>query len=117
MKKLIILVTLFAVQFKASAQTSIKVILNTNVKIDTVSIIDISQKEIHNFPFKDTINFKFNKQYVDCYNVRYFTKGKMYWKQIWLDAGNVTIKAHIDSTNLVIDTILNSPVYYSVINY
>jgi len=81
-------------------------------------MIDISQKEFHNFPFKDTVNFKFTKQNVDCYNVRYSVKNKIYWKQLWLNAGNITIKAHLtDTAHLAIDTVINSPVYYSVIDY
>ena len=109
---------LLAVQFTAAAQTGIRVIIKSNVKIDSLSVIDISQKEFHSFPFKDTINFKFNKQTIDCYNVRCSVKGKTHWKQLWLNANNVTIKAHFtDALQLVIDTVLNSPVYYNVIDY
>lgn len=117
MKNFFVIIVSLAIQFKAIAQTSIKVISKPNLKIDSVSIIDISQKEYHNFPYSDTLNFRFDKQNIDCYNLRYFVKGKLYWKQLWLDAGNVTIETHTDSAHLIIDTVINSPAYYNVINY
>lgn len=36
----------------------------------------------------------------------------MYRQQIWLDKGNIIIQAHLDTSNLVIDTVINSPFYY-----
>ncbi|HTE00945.1 MAG TPA: TlpA disulfide reductase family protein [Mucilaginibacter sp.] len=117
MKTLIILITCLTIQFNALAQTTIKIILKTNVKVDSVSVIDASQKEFHAFLIKDTLDIRFNKQNIDLYNIRYTVKDKIYWKQVWLNAGNVTIKAHTDTPNLIIDTVINSPIYYSVINY
>lgn len=117
MKSLIIFLIFITAGFCATAQTNIKIILETNLKIDRVDAFDISQKEIYDFKYKDTLNIKFNKQNIDLYNIRYFSDGKMYRKQLWLDTGNITIKAHTDSSNLVIDTVINSPVYYDVISY
>lgn len=85
--------------------------------MDSVNAFDVSLKESHSFKYKDTLNIRFNKQNIDLYNIRYFVKGKMYRQQVWLDTGNITIKAHTDKSNLIIDTVINSPVYYSVINY
>ena len=31
-----------------------------------------------------------------------------------MDTGNVIVKTHIDSSNLIIDTVINSPIYYKV---
>lgn len=39
----------------------------------------------------------------------------MYRKQIWLNNGDLVIKAHITNNDLVIDTVMNSPIYYKAI--
>jgi Thioredoxin-like len=117
MKNLIILIACLTIQLSAIAQTNIKIILKTDLQIDSVDAFDVSFKEFHTFKFRDTLNMHFNKENIDLYNIRYFVKGKMYRQQIWLDTGNIIIKGHTDKLNLVIDTVINSPVYYSVINY
>ena len=118
MKNLLAGIFLLVTPFSLIAQTAITVIIKTNVKIDSVSIVDISQQEFHNLPYKDTLTFNFHKNNVDCYNIRCDVKGKIYWKQVWLNNGNVTVKAHLNgASELVIDTVLNSPVFYSVIEY
>ncbi len=102
-----------------SGQTEIQLILNgaENHRIDKVDAFDLSQVEIYKYKFKDTLLLRFKKNNIDCYNIRYHENGKMYRQQIWLDPGNVTIKAHIDGDNLVIDTVLNSPFYYQVADF
>lgn len=117
MKNLVILISVLILQLNATAQTNIRIILKTDLKIDSVNAFDVSFKESHSLKYKDTLDIRFNKQNIDLYNIRYFVNGKMYRQQIWLDTGNITIKAHTDKSNLIIDTVVNSPVYYSVINY
>jgi peroxiredoxin len=117
MKNLIILIAGIILQLNAIAQTNIRIILRTDLKIDSVNAFDVSFKESHSFHYKDTLDIRFIKQNIDLYNIHYFVKGKMYRQQVWLDTGNITIKAHTDKSNLIIDTVINSPVYYSVINY
>jgi hypothetical protein len=117
MKNLIILITLITIQLSAVAQTNIKIILKTDLKIDKVDAFDVSQKEIHDFSYKDTLDIKFDKQNIDLYNIRYFVGDKMYRQQIWLNPGNVLIKAHTTISDLIVDTVINSPVYYDAINY
>lgn len=102
-----------------SGQTEIQLILKgaENHRIDKVDAFDLSQVEIYKYKFKDTLLLRFKKNNIDCYNIRYHENGKMYRQQIWLDPGNVTIKAHIGEDNLVIDTVLNSPFYYQVADF
>lgn len=117
MKNLVFFITCMFLGITSSAQTNIRLIIKSNQKIDSVGIIDISQKEFYQCPFKDTIDFRFNKNNIDLYNIRYFISGKLHRKQLWLDTGNVTVKAHTADDDLVIDTALSSPVYYDVITY
>lgn len=106
------IVALLAIHFEVAAQTNIQLVLATDKQIDKVDVFDLSQKEIYSFPYKDTLSFHFKKTNIDCYNIRYHEKGKMYRQQIWLDSGNIIIKSHIDDDKMVIDTVINSPMYY-----
>ena len=101
------------------AQTNIQIITKDLLsrKIDQVEFFDLSQKEFYTFPYQDTLNVTFLKKHADCYNIRYHTEGKMLRQQIWLDPANIVIKAHLDTQRLVIDTVINSPMYYDVINF
>lgn len=86
-------------------------------KIDKVEIFDLSQKEFYTFPYQDTIHVAFFKENADCYDIRYHTGGKMLRQQIWLDAANIVIKGHLDTQRLVIDTVINAPLYYEVLDF
>ncbi|MBC8014836.1 MAG: redoxin domain-containing protein [Sporomusaceae bacterium] len=41
----------------------------------------------------------------------------MYQQQIWLDTGNIVIKSHLAGDNLIIDTVINSPIYYKAMDF
>ena len=76
MRNLIILITCLFFQLTSVAQTNIRIILKTHLKIDSINAMDISQTEFHSSLFKDTIDLKFNKHNIDLYNIRYFVEGK-----------------------------------------
>lgn len=59
----------------------------------------------------------FAKSNIDCYNIRYMIGTKTLREQIWLNPGNPKIIAHLDSTKLTIDTILNSASYSELLNF
>ncbi len=98
------------------AQTTIRVVFKNPhaAKISQVDIFDLSQKEFHTAAYQDTVTLHFTKTNIDCYNIRYHENGKKYYSQVWLEPGNVTILAHIDSARLVIDSVINAPFYYKV---
>lgn len=110
-----------AVSFSAVlfSQTKIQIITKDLLsrKIDKVEFFDLSQKEFYTFPYQDTIHVAFFKENADCYNIRYHTQGKMLRQQIWLDAANIVIKGHLDTQRLVIDTVINAPLYYEVLDF
>jgi peroxiredoxin len=117
MKNLVLFITCIFLGLTSIAQTNIRLIIKSDHKIDSIGMIDISQTEFHQNSFKDTVNFSFNKNDIDLYRIRYFINGKMYWNLLWLNSGNIAIKAHTDNTTLIIDTVLNSSAYYDAIAY
>jgi len=116
MRFLVIIAFVFCFGAPATGQTVIQLVLKNSTahKIDKVDAFDLSQKEIYDQPYRDTVVFNFKKTNIDCYNIRYHENGKMFRQQIWLDSGNVKIEAHITGKELVIDTVINSPFYYKV---
>lgn len=109
----IIFLYLFVFQSVAFSQTVIHLSLkNTNREITKVDIFDLSQTSIHDLEYKEQLEVRFKQKNIDCYNIRYHEGNKMYRQQIWLDTGDIYIKAHISGDELVIDTVLNSPTYY-----
>lgn len=109
-----LLFVLLGISFSLTAQTSITVIIKTDKVIEKADAFDLSQKEYLKAAYKDTLFFRFHKNQVDCYNLRYFEGGKAYSAQLWLNNGDITIYAHPGDRQLVIDSVMNSPFYYYV---
>ena len=114
MRPLKFLSALLLLNLQAVGQTSIKVVIKSlsDHKIDKIDIFDLSGVEVYEYKYNDTIIANFKKTTIDCYNLRYFENEKMFRQQLWLDTGKITIKAHIDSSKLIIDTVINSPMFY-----
>lgn len=102
--------------FKVIGQTNIQLIVkNTGGHtIDKISVFDMSGKEVYELKYKDTVNIHFSEMNIDCFNIHYFEKEKMFRQQVWLDTGNIKIESHIDFGKLIIDSVFNSPMFYSV---
>lgn len=100
-------------------QTNIQVVLHNSKghKIDKVDAFDFSSVEKYNYIYKDTLNLRFKKTNIDLYNIRYYENGKMFRQQMWLDTGNIIVSAHIDSSKLIIDTVINSPMFYRYLEF
>lgn len=119
MRQLKYIAAFLALSLQSFGQTNIQIVIKNdgNHKIDKVDVSDLSQKEVFKIPYNDTLNFVFNKQNIDCYNIRYHENGKMYRQQIWLNSGQIKIEAHLDSSELQIDSVYNSPIYYEHLNF
>ena len=117
MKRGRLVICMLALHFHAVSQTSIQLIVKNigQHKIDKFDAFDLSENEIYSPAYKDTIILHFNNKKIDCFNLRYHDHDTMFRQQIWLDTGVIKIEAHINSTNLVIDTVINSPMYYKKI--
>lgn len=117
MKYCKLLIALLVFNLDVIGQTTIRLVMNTDKKIDKVDVFDLSQQEFYSHPYKDTLSFQFKKNSINCYNIRYNEKGKLYRQQIWLDTGDIQINARLDDDKLLIDTVVNSPMYYKVMDF
>lgn len=106
-----LLFVLLGITSSLAAQMSLTVIVKTDKVIEKADAFDHSQKEYLKAAYKDTLSFRFNKNQVDCYNLRYFAGEKTYSAQLWLNNGHVTVHAHLGEQQLVIDSVINSPFY------
>lgn len=97
----------------AFAQTEIQLIVKGE-NIKQVHIYDLSQQEFQQFGYKDTLNAIFSKKHVDCYVIIYSDGNKNFQDQIYLDPGKVKVYGHVDSSSLVIDSVINAPTYYEL---
>lgn len=113
-----ILFTLFV--YSGSSQTTINLFIPNlgENKIDKLEVFDYSQIEMRTPDINDSLVIKFPRNTVDCYIVRVYSGGKSFHKQVWLDPGVNTVKAHIAKNSLIIDTVIASvpgmPVHYKV---
>lgn len=119
MRPLKYIVAFLALSLQTLGQTNVEIVIKNdgNHKFDKVVVFDLSQKEVIEIPYNDTLNFVFNKRNIDCYNIHYYENGKMFSQQVWLDTGQIKIEAHLDSSKLQIDSVFNSPIYYEHMNY
>jgi hypothetical protein len=98
--------------FVLSAQTVVEVkILNGNEE-GRVKINDISNTVFSESRYKSAIFFNLSKTDVDCYELTYTERNRLYAATLWLDNGRLKVIARIAGNNLVVDTVLGSRVYY-----
>ncbi|SCY27518.1 Thioredoxin-like [Nonlabens sp. Hel1_33_55] len=92
--------------------------LTTEEKIDSVWINDITQnRERLSMVYSDTMRFKFKDSINDLYNIWFWRNGEIVSSpnpdsQLWLKGDKIQIKGKIEK-KLIVDTLLNSPMYYS----
>lgn len=114
MKRVIVLITLMSVIYNtALSQTNIKLVIKGSNQISNIEASDYSFKEILTTDYKDTVTLNFyHTNSIDAYLIGCYINDKKYWTQVWLDSGNISIYAHLDSNKLIVDTVLNSTFYY-----
>jgi thiol-disulfide isomerase/thioredoxin len=101
------------VTLKANAQTNIQLILKSDAPVSEINIMDISQRDIKSTSYKDTVNFNFSQiNFKEKYTINCHVNDKIRFTQIWLDTGNIEVYAHVDSSKLIVDTVVNAPLYY-----
>jgi len=110
------------VETKSEELLDLNLYLTTEEDIDSVWITDITQnREVHKAAFNYTLRFKFKDSINDLYNIWFWRDGEivsspMPNSQLWLKGDNIQIKGNIDK-KLIIDTVINSPMYYSSKEY
>ncbi len=116
LKLILAYIVLIAFGNQAKSQTDITLIIKdlAGQQIDKIEAFDYSQIEMLNPKIADTIQLKFSKNTINCYVLRFHSQNKKANKQIWLDPGTVTVHGHLNRLNLIIDTVINAPVYYKI---
>lgn len=94
----------------------LNLIIKTDKKIDSVWISNIGQTESFFLPFKDTVKVDFNEKINDLYNIGFYTKNGRLTNQLWLNGSNAIINGKLDE-KIEIDSVFNSDLYYSSINF
>ena len=99
------------------SQTHLKLILKTNLPIDSALIVHFTNQESSRQAFKDTLDMKFNTGITDYYHINYTQKGKVFNQKVYLDSGHVTILMKIENDKLVIEKVIGSPLFDKVQNW
>lgn len=94
----------------------LNIIIDTNLKIDSIRFSDISQTKWYSLEHIDTIKLHLDKPLNDLFNFWFYTESGKIRQQVWLDGEKVIIKSKLN-TKFEIDTVLNSKLYYTSINY
>lgn len=121
MKPLIFIISVFIFigcveKPKKSNLADVNIIVTTNFKIDSLRFSDISQTKWYNVKSKDTIKLHLDKPLNDLYNFWFYTESGKIRKQVWLDGDKVIITGTLNK-KFVIDTVVNSTLYYTSKNY
>lgn len=97
----------------ADAQTRIHLVLVTNRPIEKVEAYDGDQTEHLEARYQDTVLFSFHTKAPTFYRIGYREADKNRNEVLWLDPGDDTVVAHLQGDNLVFDTVMGSPAYYT----
>jgi thiol-disulfide isomerase/thioredoxin len=92
-------------------------LLTSNMEMDSVRIINYSQTCKATVLPSDTMRLHLDAPYdVDLFNIYIYQKKTRLSRQIWLNKGDITIQAHQKDRDLVIDTVINAPIYDYVVH-
>jgi hypothetical protein len=94
----------------------LNIIVKTDKKIDSVWVSNFGQTESFFLPFKDTIKVNFKEKLNDLYNIVFYTKDGRLSNQFWLNGNNVILSGKLNK-KIEIDSVFNSDLYYSSINF
>src|SRR5688500_18105935 len=95
-----------------SAQSSYTLNFIAKHRIGSVAFYKFGDNTPERKAYKQKLIFEVTASQADKFNVEYIIGAKKYRNQIWLDSGAVEIVFNIKSERLVVDTVLNSPLYY-----
>lgn len=94
----------------------LNLIIQTDKKVDSVWVSNIGQTESFFLPFKDTIKINFKEKLNDLYNISFYTKDGRISNQLWLNGNSIILRGKLNK-KIEIDSVLNSDLYYSSINF
>ncbi len=110
-------VILFVSINEICSQTHLKLILKTDLPIDSALIVHFTNQQSSKHAFKDTLDINFNTGITDYYHFNYLQKGKWLNQKVYLDSGHITILMKIENDKLVIEKVIGSPLFDKVQNW
>ena len=106
MKWLLAFVFFLFLSSPVSSQTQLQVILNTDVRIDSVYVVHWTDKEVAHLPFTNNMTIKFKTRGIDFYHLNYMARGKNYYTPLMLDTGHIKIISHLDDKKIFLYAII-----------
>jgi len=100
-----------------SSQTHLKLILKTNLPIDSALIVHFTNQERSMLAFNDTLDIYFKIPHADFYHINYTQKEKIFNEKVYLDSGDITIFMKIENDKLIIEKVISSPMFDKVQNW
>ena len=92
-------------------------LITSNIEMDSVRIHNSTQKYAASALPAGTVKLHLEAPYdIDRFEINIYQKDKKLFQSIWLNKGDITIKAHQKDTELVIDTVINAPIYNYVVH-
>ena len=104
-------------KLEQSALADLNLYLESEVKVDSVFVSNISQdREFQFIPYSDNLHIEFNDSINDLYNLTFYAGEKKMMKQLWLNGEHLVVKGKI-TNGLKIDTIIGSSLYYNSMDF
>ncbi len=92
-------------------------LITSNIEMDSVRIHNSTQKYAASALPAGTVTLHLKAPYdIERFEINIYQKDKKLYRSLWLNKGDITIKAHQEDRNLIIDTVINAPFYYYVEN-
>ena len=115
---LLALLFIFFLFASGTSQTQLQLILRTDKPIDSLLIIHWTDKEIGRLAYRDTLYVNFKTRGIDFYHLNYtIGDGKPFYVPLFLDTGTIKVISHIENENLVIDSVIGSPIYEKYVRW
>lgn len=92
----------------------LKLILKTNLPIDSALIVHFTNQESAMLAFNDTLDIDLKTGKTDYYHINYMHKDKIFNEKVYSDSGNIIISMKVENDKLIIDEVVGSPIYGAV---
>jgi len=97
-----------------SKGTIIDIEITSATRADSVIVTDAEFENWKSFSDKPKITAHFNRNVPHLYKIAFYINGRPYLndKELWLTNGEPKIKLHFTGNAVIIDTVIDSPIYY-----
>ena len=115
-RSFLLTILLFVSTSEICSQTHLKLILKTNLPIDSALIVHFTNIESSGMTFNDTLYIYFKTRHTDFYHINYTQKEKIFNEKVYLDSGDITIFMKIENDKLLIEKVVGSPMFHNALS-